>query len=79
LILDGKDCTPVTAVADQGYVFTGWSGDYSGTDNPLTITNVTADMYITANFSAVDGDGVSSGGGGCFVSTAAYSPMRQDR
>jgi uncharacterized repeat protein (TIGR02543 family) len=47
---DGGDCTPVTAVPDSGYQFTGWTGDYVGTDNPLTITNVTSDMNITANF-----------------------------
>jgi uncharacterized repeat protein (TIGR02543 family) len=50
VILDGDDCTPVTAVADPNYKFTGWSGDYNGTDNPLTITDVTSDMHITANF-----------------------------
>jgi len=46
----GDDCTPVTAVPDSGYQFTGWTGDYTGTNNPLTITNVTSDMNITANF-----------------------------
>ena len=49
----GADCTAVTAVADLGYHFTGWTGDYVGSDNPLTVTNVTADLTITANF-AID-------------------------
>ena len=49
----GANCTVVTPVPDLGYHFTGWTGDYVGTDNPLTVTNVTADMTITANF-AID-------------------------
>jgi uncharacterized repeat protein (TIGR02543 family) len=49
----GANCTPVTPVPDLGYHFTGWTGDYVGNDNPLTITNVTADMTITASF-AID-------------------------
>jgi uncharacterized repeat protein (TIGR02543 family) len=49
----GSDCTAVNAVADENYHFTGWTGDYVGMTNPLTITNVTADMTITANF-AID-------------------------
>jgi predicted secreted Zn-dependent protease len=46
----GSDCTEVTAVPDTGYHFVNWTGDYTGTDNPLTVENVTADMTITANF-----------------------------
>ncbi len=49
----GSSCTPVTAQANTNYHFTGWTGGYTGTTNPLTITNVTADMTITANF-AID-------------------------
>ena len=58
---DGGDCTPVTAVPDAGYHFTGWTGDYVGTDNPLTITNVTSDMNITANFAVVVVGGPADG------------------
>ena len=46
----GGNCTAVTAVADANYHFTGWTGDYTGTANPLTVTNVTSNMDITANF-----------------------------
>ena len=46
----GTAGTAVTAVPKTGYHFTGWSGSYTGTTNPLTIPNVTADMTITANF-----------------------------
>jgi uncharacterized repeat protein (TIGR02543 family) len=45
--------TAVKAVPDPGCVFTGWTGDASGTTNPLTVTAVAADMTITANFEAV--------------------------
>ncbi|MFH1138559.1 MAG: InlB B-repeat-containing protein [Pseudomonadota bacterium] len=48
---EGEDCAAVTAVADPGFRFVGWTGDFTGTDNPLTIVNVTADLTITANFS----------------------------
>ncbi len=50
LLDNGEDCTEVTAVPKTGYHFVNWSGDYTGTDNPLTVTNVTLDMTITANF-----------------------------
>jgi Tfp pilus tip-associated adhesin PilY1 len=50
---DGEDCSPVTAVANPGYRFVEWSGSISSTDNPLTVTNVTSDMSIAANFIAI--------------------------
>jgi uncharacterized repeat protein (TIGR02543 family) len=49
-ILPGSDCLPVVAVPDKNYAFIGWSGDAAGTSNPLTITNVLADLSIIANF-----------------------------
>jgi uncharacterized repeat protein (TIGR02543 family) len=39
----------LTATADAGYEFAGWSGDAAGTDNPITITMDT-NKNITANF-----------------------------
>jgi len=50
----GQACTAVTAEAPAGHAFTGWTGDHIGFENPLTITNVTADLAITANFASVD-------------------------
>ena len=41
------------ATAELGYVFSGWSGDLNGTENPVTIT-IDQDKNITANFSAVN-------------------------
>ncbi|MEM7656741.1 MAG: T9SS type A sorting domain-containing protein, partial [Bacteroidota bacterium] len=48
----------LTATADPGYQFSGWSGDASGSTNPLSIT-MNSNRNITANFSPV------SGGGSC--------------
>lgn len=42
----------ITANPDPGFSFTGWSGDASGSTNPLTIT-MDADKSITAVFSMV--------------------------
>ncbi|WP_044209432.1 InlB B-repeat-containing protein [Flammeovirga sp. OC4] len=39
----------LTATPAEGYTFESWSGDYTGTDNPATVT-VTSDMNITANY-----------------------------
>lgn len=39
----------LTATANSGYTFSGWSDDASGTTNPLTVT-MNADKNITANF-----------------------------
>jgi len=46
----GANCTAVTAVPTSVADFTGWTGDYVGDDNPLTIANVAANMTITATF-----------------------------
>jgi uncharacterized repeat protein (TIGR02543 family) len=46
----GEDCSPVTAVPDTGYHFTGWSGDYTGDQASLIIQNVRYDMTISAEF-----------------------------
>ncbi len=44
------NCTQVTAVPDANYHFAGWTGNYTGVENPLILTNVTSDKSITANF-----------------------------
>ncbi|MCR8558681.1 DUF3494 domain-containing protein [Mucilaginibacter sp. BJC16-A38] len=38
-----------TATANPGYTFTSWSGDATGTNNPLTVT-MNANKHVTANF-----------------------------
>ena len=53
--------TAVTAVPTTGYNFVNWTGAggfATSSANPLTLANVTANMIITANFSANPIDGV---------------------
>lgn len=47
------EASPVilAAIAKPGYVFSSWSGDASGTTNPLTVM-IRGNMNITANFTA---------------------------
>ncbi len=40
----------LTAAANTGYSFSSWSGDASGTTNPVNVT-MSADKSVTANFS----------------------------
>ena len=47
-VLDGTSVS-FTASPKGDYVFTGWSGSLSGTENPKTVT-VTSDLNVTANF-----------------------------
>jgi uncharacterized repeat protein (TIGR02543 family) len=42
----------LTATPNTGYVFSSWSGDATGSTNPLTVT-MNANKNITANFTAV--------------------------
>ena len=49
-IAHGSDCTPVEAVPYNSYQFINWSGDVSSFENPMAITQVTANMSIQANF-----------------------------
>ena len=42
----------LTATPNAGYTFTGWSGDATGSVNPLTVV-MNANKNITANFTAV--------------------------
>lgn len=47
-VLEGTSVT-FKATPISEYVFTGWSGSLSGTENPKTVS-VTADMTVVANF-----------------------------
>ena len=50
----GWTTSKVTAVANDGYRFVNWTGTgfATSTANPLTVTGVTGDLTITANFAA---------------------------
>tara|TARA_R110002167_G_scaffold67550_1_gene190964 strand:+ start:83 stop:1576 length:1494 start_codon:yes stop_codon:yes gene_type:complete len=49
LSYNNGDNVILTPTPDSGYVFDSWSGDATGTDNPLTVL-MDADKNITANF-----------------------------
>ena len=44
------DTVELTATPDAGWNFSSWSGDATGTANPIIIT-ITGDMTVTANYS----------------------------
>ncbi|WKD86268.1 hypothetical protein KCTC32516_01634 [Polaribacter huanghezhanensis] len=49
---NGGDTVQLTATPNSGYEFTFWSGDATGTTNPLTVL-MNANKNITANFSLI--------------------------
>jgi len=52
-VSNGNSASSVTAVPDPNYHFVNWTGTngfVTTTNNPLTVTNVTSSMTITANF-----------------------------
>lgn len=49
-VFDSGATVQLTAVADTGYHFTGWSGDTSGTANPVTLL-MNGNKSVTAHFS----------------------------
>jgi len=42
----------LTATPAAGYIFSSWSGDATGTTNPITV-NMTSNKTVTANFTAI--------------------------
>ncbi len=43
----------IEAIANEGWEFTGWEGDYSGDSNPLSLT-MDGNKTLTANFKRID-------------------------
>jgi uncharacterized repeat protein (TIGR02543 family) len=71
-VYDENTQVQLTAQADSGWVFSGWSDDLSGSQNPGTVT-MDAEKTVTATFTdsgAEDGGNSDSGGSGCFISIA---------
>ncbi len=71
---DHNEVVQLTATPSSGYTFAGWSGDASGTANPLSVTmnsnkNITANFAPPGNLSVVPVEGLSSSGapGGPFT------------
>ena len=46
---DENTTVSITATPIEGYFFTGWTGDFRGSENPVKI-NISGDKNITANF-----------------------------
>ncbi|UII33031.1 glycoside hydrolase family 9 protein [Fulvivirga ulvae] len=61
----------LTAVPGTGYIFTGWSGDLSGTANPATIV-MAANKTVTATFEE------ESGGNTCDSPTPVSLPFTKE-
>jgi parallel beta-helix repeat protein len=62
----------VTAFPEEGHEFSEWSGDASGSENPITIT-VDQDKWIIAIFTSPDEEDESGSWElNCFIATAAY-------
>jgi hypothetical protein len=40
----------VTAVPTAGYSFDSWTGGYTGSENPLALSNISEDLIVVANF-----------------------------
>ena len=65
----------VTAIPEGGYQFNEWSGDITGTENPVTIT-LDSNKSVAANFTEISDEGGDIFRINCFVATAAYgSPL----
>lgn len=59
----------LTATPNSGYTFTSWSGDASGTSNPVTVI-MNSNKNVTANFTVAAGQGpgtIDLGGAGIYT------------
>ncbi|HJV36239.1 InlB B-repeat-containing protein, partial [Geomonas sp.] len=74
----GGSTSAVTAVPASGYHFVNWTGTggfVATTMNPLTVSNVTEDMTITANFLGDPVDGACGGSNGGTFTTIPSSGL----
>jgi uncharacterized repeat protein (TIGR02543 family) len=71
-IHDSGTQVSVQATPNSGYRFTSWTGDATGTTNPITII-MDSDKSVTANFEAIpEPPEPEPEKSGCFIATAAY-------
>lgn len=49
-LLESGESIILTAVADEGYIFTGWGSDTTGTTNPFTWVSIAENKSLTAVF-----------------------------
>ena len=70
-VLLGADATPVTAVPDPDFAFTGWSD--GNQDNPRTDLDVSGDLVVTANFAELFDLTYAAGPNGLIVGAAAQT------
>ncbi|MCV9386022.1 cellulase family glycosylhydrolase [Reichenbachiella ulvae] len=72
-VFDEGSTISLTATADSGWQFDGWSGDISGSANPLSFT-INANTSVVANFSEIP----TGGGDPCDNPTAISMPFSYD-
>ncbi|MGJ8651541.1 MAG: malectin domain-containing carbohydrate-binding protein [Opitutaceae bacterium] len=56
LVAEGESSSAITAIAMDGYVFDGWSGDFSSQENPLILSDVRAAISLRAEFSLIQAE-----------------------
>ena len=74
-IHDSEAEVSITAIANNGYKFTGWTGSVISSGNPITVT-MDSDKSMTANFRSIPEE---KGKGLCFLATAAYGTSLHPR
>jgi len=65
----------LTAIPNAGYQFAGWSGDATGSTNPVSVT-MDANKAVTANFAATTSNTGSVVGAGLITSPANAYPTK---
>jgi hypothetical protein len=68
----------LTASPVSTFPFSGWSGDFNGTNNPLTVT-LTANQAVTANFTSPVPDLIVDNPAATFTGTWASSASANDK